>query len=121
MVEAQSVYDELCEKRRSLSGHNKLRNEALGNIPRYKTLTKELTTAREARKTVAADFDEKEPGHKRSIERVNDEIDSLTAKLTGLALEHYKKTGTMLEVKKKMRSGSEKKVRVGFSAQMTLF
>lgn len=121
MIEAQSVYDEICEKRRSMSGHNRLRNEALDNIPRYKSLGKEIATKREERKGVAADFDEKEPGHKRRIEAVKDEIDALSAKLTGMALEHYKKTGKMLELKKKTRGGAEKKVRIGFAAQMTLF
>lgn len=121
LSDAQSVFDELTSKRRTLSSNNKLRNDALDNIPRYKSLGKDIAKTRQERKGVAADFDNKEPGHKRRIDGTKDEIDALASKLTGLALEHYKKTGTMLELKKKMRNGSEKKVRIGFSAQMSLF
>lgn len=122
MIEAQSVYNELTESRRDLNGRAKVRREALENIPKFNELTEDMKTARDERKGVISTFDTNEPSHKRGMETVKDKIDALQAKLTGLALEHFKKTGTMLEVIKRTKSGSEKKVRIGFSLnQLSLF
>lgn len=121
IVEAQGVYDELTKARRALNKQANLRKESLDAIPKYKELSDEMGAARIQRTSVTSDFDEKEPSHKRRIDSSKESIDVLEAKLSGLALEHYKKTGTMLELKKTARDGSTKKVRVGFKAQMTLF
>lgn len=122
VVEAQAAYDELCQVRRDLSGKVKLRQESLENIPRFKTLSKEMAATRLSRKNVAAKFDDENPGIKSSIDSKKDHIDAIESKLTGIALEHFKKTGTMLEVLKTNRNGSQKKIRIGFAfRQLSLF
>lgn len=122
LTEAQSVFDELTENRRDLNGRAKVRREALENIPKYNELTDDMKEAREERKGVIATFDSCEPSHKRGMETVKDKIDALSAKLTGIALEHFKKTGSVLELVKRNKNGKEKKIRIGFAfRQLSLF
>ncbi len=120
--EPQAIFDELCEKRKALTSRIKLRNEALEQIEKYKKLGKDMATTRLQRKGVAADFDEKNPTIKSRIASSKDEVEAIESKLMGLSLEHFKSTGTMLEVKKTMRDGAIKKIRLGFSfRQLSLF
>lgn len=122
LTEAQSTYDELCEQRRNLNAHSKLRRESLENIPKYAEILKELEGRRIVKKNLELSFDEKEPSHKNRIDALKDQIDAIEAKLTGLALDHFKKTGAVLELVKRTKSGKEKKIRIGFAfRQLSLF
>ncbi len=120
--EAQNVFDELQQKKRDIGSYKRARRESLENIPNYTKTKDDIKRLRDQKKNLELDFDNKEPSFKNRIEALTDHVDALNAKLTGIALEHYKKTGTMLEVRKELRSGKEKKVRFGFSArQLSMF
>lgn len=112
--EPQAIFDELCEKRKNLAGHMKMRTDGLKQVERYNKLVKEGALVRANKKKVEMDYDDKNASQKSRITSIKDEIEAVELKLMGLSLEHFKKTGTMLEVTKKQRGGTVKKIRIGF-------